>query len=273
MPRPTSGDRHRQPARRHRRRAGDRRHRSAFAKRGVGEDAAPITFGAPSPRATVNVGVAFTPSRVASLSARSRQSLRGPPSAASAPWPRRRRRPSPPSAGSRRSRSPSSPGPGRRRTPPRTATGGPGLGAGGHPRRALGVRADEVQRAQLELGLAGADVVSTSHGSVCFDASAQIGHCRSTYSVSVTGAFGSPSTPSCSGMPRNACSRAASRCVRGFVPPEAETAMAAAVTHQGRAERGEQPRVTMEHEETPWSWDVQVPRRGATRRPAARGRA
>ena len=48
------------------------------------------------------------------------------------------------------------------------------------------------------------------------DASAQIGHCRSTYSVTVTGAFGSPSTPLRSWTPSTTVLRGEGR-VRGRV--------------------------------------------------------
>src|SRR5436190_19184623 len=43
----------------------------------------------------------------------------------------------------------------------------------------------------------------TIAGIVVGDASRQTGHCRSRYSVTVTGAFGLPSIPACSGMPAN----------------------------------------------------------------------
>src|SRR3954452_18074635 len=43
----------------------------------------------------------------------------------------------------------------------------------------------------------------TTDGIVVVDASRQIGHWRSRYSVPVTGAFALPSTPACSAMPVN----------------------------------------------------------------------
>ena len=51
--------------------------------------------------------------------------------------------------------------------------------------------------------LPGATYFSISVGMVACEASAQTGHWRSRYSVTVIGALGSPSTPFFSGMPAN----------------------------------------------------------------------
>ncbi len=59
-------------------------------------------------------------------------------------------------------------------------------------------------------------------GTVLCAAFAQIGHCRSTYSVTVSGAFGSPSTPWFSGIPASSDEVVAGGA--GFVPPLLETA-------------------------------------------------
>ena len=72
-----------------------------------------------------------------------------------------------------------------------------------------------------------------SPGSVVRAVSAQIGHWRSTNSVTVTGAPGSPSTPSCSGIPANIAfvgalpSAAGGVAGAGEEPPEDEMTIAA----------------------------------------------
>src|SRR3954466_2685926 len=69
-------------------------------------------------------------------------------------------------------------------------------------------------------------------GTVVVDASRQIGHWRSRYSVTVTGALGSPSTPACSGMPANRAEDEAAEAGGGVaaLPPEDETAIAPATS-------------------------------------------
>src|SRR6478736_7526774 len=67
---------------------------------------------------------------------------------------------------------------------------------------------------------------STTAGIVVVEASRQIGHWRSRYSVRVTGALGLPSTPACSGIPANRDEVVVDGAgVLAFAPPDEERAM------------------------------------------------
>src|SRR3954447_9525227 len=104
-------------------------------------------------------------------------------------------------------------------------------------------------------------------GRVTADSRAQTGHWRSTYCVRVSGALGSPSTPSRSGSPANraaACLPALAAVARSAVPCEDET-RAATTTSTAATAAAAPRRMTRRRRAADWAAACSAARRAARR--------